>query len=76
MWLRNTAAAPPVAAGSSSLFISAQPLGRQLAIFPEHSSGFVLIFREPHAEHFMCVEMNGTGLAVRELHRSRFIVSG
>jgi len=30
---------------------------------PGYSSGLVLILREPHAEHFMCVPINGTGHA-------------
>jgi hypothetical protein len=29
---------------------------------PGYSSGLVLILREPHAEHFMCVPINGTGI--------------
>ena len=27
------------------------------------SSGFVLIFRDPQAEHFMCLAMSGTGVS-------------
>jgi len=30
---------------------------------PGYSSGFVLILCDPHAEHFMCVPINGTGHA-------------
>jgi hypothetical protein len=28
-----------------------------------YSSGLVLIFREPHPEHFMCLPISGTGVS-------------
>ena len=30
---------------------------------PGYSSGLVLIFRELHAEHFMCLPTSGTGVS-------------
>ena len=36
---------------------------RILSTPPGYSSGFVLILREPHAEHFMCLLTSGTGVS-------------
>ena len=38
-------------------------LTRIAATPPGYSSGFVLIFREPQAEHFMCLLTSGTGVS-------------
>ena len=38
-------------------------LPRIVATPPGYNSGLVLIFREPHTEHFMCLPTSGTGVS-------------